>query len=146
MTDPVSVTASAAGIVSLAISVCKSFVGYYGSWKSYGEDIKKLCQYLELVSNSMRHLQICIESHQFPVGLKQQVESSILGCTEEIRTLSAELVLVKATELPEGPQEKVKCFFRRAQYPFKESTLKKIGDSVLRLQAVVDFAQSNLGV
>jgi hypothetical protein len=146
MADPLSISADAAGLVSLAITVCQSLATYYGLWKSYHGDIEKLCRDSEIMLRNMEHLQVCIDSHEFPAALKQQVESSILACTGDIRALEAELVLIKDTELPESHQEKHKFFIRRAQYPLKEGTLRKIKDSFLSLQASVDSAVSLLGM
>jgi hypothetical protein len=146
MADPLSISASAAGLVSLAITVCQSLATYYGSWKSYHGDIEKLCRDSEIASRNMGHLQVCIDSHEFPAALKQQVESSILACAREIRALETELVLIKDTELPESHQEKLKFFTRRAQYLFKKGALRKIKDSFLGLQVSVDSAVGVLGM
>jgi hypothetical protein len=145
MADPLSVTASAAGLVSLAITVCQSLATYYASWQGSERDIEKLCQYLEIVSNNMRHLQTCLGGHAFSEALKQQVEATILACDGEINLLDTELALVKRTRLPESRQEKLKLIVQKATYPFKEGTLKKIRDSLLCLQTTVDSAVSILG-
>jgi hypothetical protein len=146
MSDPLSITASAAGLVSLAISVCQSLATYYVSWKGYEKDIENLCQYLELVSKNIEHLQTCLDDHEFPTALKQQVEATILACDSAIRALDAELAQVKRTELPESRKEKLKSIVRKTTYPLKESTLKKIRDSLLTLQMTVDSAVNILGM
>lgn len=146
MADPFSISASAAGLMSLAITVCQSLGTYYASWKSYQTDIDRLCRDSEIVSNNMRHLKTSLDSREFPAALKQQVESSIEACAGDIRALEAEVTLIKGTKLTEGQQEKIKFFLRRTRYPFKESTLKKLKDSVLCLQAGVEFAVGILGM
>lgn len=146
MADPLSISASAAGLVSLAITVCQSLAAYYASWKSHQQDIDKLCQYLEIVSNNMRHLQVCINSHKFSAALKEQVESCIEACAGDISTLEAELPVIKGTELPESLQDKAKWFLSRMRYPFKEGTLKKLKDAVFCVQASVEFAIGVLGM
>lgn len=146
MADPLSITASAAGLVSLAITVCRSLAKYYDSWKSYRADIEKLCQCLEIVLNNMRHLQICINNHDFSPALKQQVEEAILACAGDISVLDSELGLIKGIELQEGRQGKLRTFVQKAQYPFKEETLRKVKTSVFWLHASVDLAVGILGM
>jgi hypothetical protein len=146
MAGPLSISASAAGLASLAITVCQSLATYYTSWKSYHDDIDKLCQDSEIVSNNMSHLKTCIEGHDFPAALKEQVEASIKACKGDIKALEAELALISQTELPESRHEKIRSFLRKAQYLFKESTLRKIKDTVFYLQASVGFAVDVLGM
>jgi DNA-binding protein YbaB len=146
MADPLSISASAAGLMSLAITACRCLATYYASWKNYEKDVEKMCQHLEIVSNNMRHLQRCLDEHEFSAALKQQVEAAILACHREIKTLDTELVLIKKTEPPEDRQEKLKSLVRRATYPFKEGTLKKIQDSVIRIQTMLDSVVSILGL
>jgi hypothetical protein len=70
MADPLSISASAAGLMSLAITACQSLATYYAAWKGYEKDVEKMCQHLELVSNNMRHLQRCLDEQEFSAALK----------------------------------------------------------------------------
>lgn len=51
MSDPLSVTSGAAGIVSLGITVCQGLVSYYQAWESWEDDVKSAIRDVEGVSN-----------------------------------------------------------------------------------------------
>lgn len=146
MADPLSVGAGVAGLMSLAVTACQSLATYYASWKGYEKDIHTMCQYIEIVSNNMRRMQMCLNGHQFPADLRQQVETAIVACSDQINALDRELELVKLTIPPESSREKLKLYIRRAKYPFKEGTLKKIRESLVSIQAAVDSSVNILGM
>jgi len=146
MADPLSVTGSAVGMISLGITVCQSLVSYYSSWKDYEDDIRRMHLYLEDVSNRLQAIQTILQSSSFPAAARPQVESAVLLCTGDIRILEKELVKIQNGKLPVGLGDKIKAHLRRAQYPFKEATLGKLKDSVIALQTNLGVALSLLSV
>ena len=62
MGDPLSITASAAGLVSLGLTVCSGLLDYYNVWKDQPSDVSDMCESLgalsktfELLDERVRH-------------------------------------------------------------------------------------------
>ena len=62
MSDPLSVTASAAGLISLGLTVCSGILEYYSAWKDQPSDVSAMCESLialnktfELLDEKIRH-------------------------------------------------------------------------------------------
>ena len=146
MSDPVSIAGTAVGVVSLGITVCQGLVSYYASWKDYEVDIKHTHGYLEDVSNKLQAAHTVLQTGSFPAEVKQQVESAISICVNHIDTLNTKLAKVRSTKLPVGIRDKVKSNLLRAQYPFKEKTLRKLQDSTTALQTNLVVALNLLSV
>lgn len=139
MGDPISLTGTAVGVVSLGITVCQSLVSYYASWKDYDDDIGQTHRHLEDVSNRLQVIRTVLQAASSPPEVRRQVKTAVLMCTGNIGTLERKLAKVRNTKPPIGIGDRVKAHFLRAQYPFKEATLKKLKDSSTALQ-------TNLGV
>lgn len=44
MSDPISVTGTAAGVVSIGLQVCSEIVSYCQAWRGFDEDIRNFSQ------------------------------------------------------------------------------------------------------
>ncbi|MCJ1243971.1 hypothetical protein MMC30_001168 [Trapelia coarctata] len=122
MADPISVTGTTVGVVSLGIT------------------------YLEDVSNRLQALRTILQAGSFPAAARQQVESAVLLCTGDIGVLEKKLAKIRSTKLPVGLRDKLKAHLRRAQYPFKEKKLRKLKGSIEALQTNLGVALSLLNV
>jgi len=146
MGDPISLTGTAVGVLSLGISVCQGLVSYYASWKDYEDNVGSTHRYLENITNQLQAIDRALQAGHFSAEERQQVESAVLMCTGHIGTLKKKLAKVRSMELPIGIKDKAKRQLRRAQYPFKETTLKKLEDSTAALQTNLTAALSLLSV
>lgn len=143
--DPLSITAGMAGILSFGITICQGLIGYYGWWKDCPDEIAALCQYLERVSGTMRSLRLCIDKHGFPADLVEQVALSIKACESDLERLEENLEAFGEIQ-PPGDQKSLKSMVLRAQFPFREKTLKQIKDSVTSLETTLGLAIGTLGM
>jgi|SRR5579862_6436833 len=139
MAEALGVASGVAGIVSLGIQLTQGLLKYYGSWKDYDNDISDMCASLDSLQ---RTLTILLETIQpparFNMCIKDSVEKNVDHINEALEQLKDELRKVQGTEPPEpGARSLMRRHVRRALYPFREETLRKI-------QRVVSEARSNL--
>ena len=131
MGDAFGVAGSAVGVISLGIQVCQGLLVYYDSWKGCHQDIENtsrslasLTETLKLVSRAIRNKQ----GQGDPV--EEQINSIVLRCLTGIKALSEELKSFERYPDSADIRSKIKSHMRRLYYPFKESTLSKLRDSV----------------
>ena len=131
MAEAFGVAGSAVGVISLGIQVCEGLLTYYESWKGCHQDIENtsksiasLTETLELVSRVVRNR----KGQGEPV--EQQISSIVVRCLTGIEALSKELEGFEKYPESADIRSKIKSHMRRLYYPFKESTLAKLRDSV----------------
>lgn len=56
MSDPPSIAAGAAGLVSLGITVCSGLLDYCNAWKDQHTDVSRMCQPLEALNGTSKLL------------------------------------------------------------------------------------------
>ena len=131
MGDAFGVAGSGVGVISLGIQVCQGLLAYYDSWKGCHQDIKNtsksiasLTETLQLVSRVVKNK----KGQGDPV--EQQINSIVVRCLTGIEDLSKELERFEKYPESADIRSKSKSHMRRLYYPFKESTLAKLRDSV----------------
>ena len=131
---------TAVGVVSLGIQVCNGLVQYYSAYKDYDENVKTTVSQIEDLSNILTVLQSTLHARvPDPVQLKI-VEDSIASCSNGIGVLKKKLEKVKNVESPPTLREYLKSQARRMIYPFKESTLAKLRETVSELRQNLGLA------
>lgn len=130
---------SVVGILSLGIQVAQGFLKYYGAWKNQDNDVLNICTSLDNLSDT---LTILVEKIQAPTrfdeNVKSNVEKSVNTFGGALEKLKDELKRVQDTESPKpGVRSTMRRHARRAFYPFKEDTLR-------RIQGVISEACSTL--
>jgi ankyrin repeat domain-containing protein 50 len=136
------IVSGAVGLVSFGIQITQGLLEYYGSWKDQDTDVSDMCASLDSL---LRALTILRETKQRHATSSMQVENSVEEIVnrvdEAMKKLDDELRKVRGTEYPKpgGMRAAMRRHVRRALYPFKEQTLRKI-------QQVVSEARSNLGI
>ena len=131
MAEAFGVAGSAVGVISLGIQVCQGLLAYYDSWKGCHQDIENtsksiasLTETLQLVSRVVKNK----KGRGDPV--EQQISSIVVRCLTGIEALSKELERFEKYPESADIRSKIKSHLRRLYYPFKESTLAKLRDSV----------------
>ena len=142
MTEPLSVAAGIAGLLSLGIQVTDSLVKFYKKYKDQDADVARITGNLESLLNTFQSLDTTLQSRTFPPGeqnLIKNVESSIQKCDELIQELKDECKkLDKATAI--GIKSRIKVAGRRAAYPFRHSTLEKLDEDVSEIRDNLSLA------
>jgi ankyrin repeat domain-containing protein 50 len=129
------------GIVSFGVQITQGLLTYYGSWKDQDNNVLDMCASLDGLSRTLTLLLKTIQQHATPGGpIEKSVEENVNRVDEAMKKLEDELRKVQATESPKpGVRAAMRRHVRRALYPFKENTLRKI-------QQVVSEARSNLDI
>ncbi|CAI7598480.1 unnamed protein product [Penicillium manginii] len=133
MSDPLSIAASVAGLLSLGIQVSESFLKFYAAYK-----IRKL----EGILTVFRSLQATLKAREFypeEGQLVQSIEDSIKDCNEIIQELAEESK--KYIKIPDGgTRDKIRTATRRVAYPFRASTLSKLEEDIHDIHINLWFA------
>jgi ankyrin repeat domain-containing protein 50 len=93
MTDPLSVAAGIAGLISLGIQATESLVKFYTSYKGQDDDVTRTTDNLESLLGSFRFLSSALQSRTFlpeEQDLIRNIENSIYKCDGYIQELKEE--------------------------------------------------------
>lgn len=131
MGDPLSVSASITGIVSLAITVCSGILQYYASYKDAHDDIASIYALVDDLSKTFNFLDGKLQDPLFSSDAVDRVTESIVACAGGVQKLKDKLDKARMTKPGGNPH------LRRAQWPFRETT-------VLKLQRVTSDLRANL--
>jgi len=129
MSDPLSVAAGIAGLISLGIQVTQSLFTFYELYK--GRDIKlaRTRDKLQNLLTVFRALEHALQNRQDEQDLVKTIESSIKGCEEIIADLKNECQQFDNILIC-GVKDKIKVGGRGVAYPFRHSTLQKLEENI----------------
>ncbi|KAK2811859.1 hypothetical protein FQN50_001897 [Emmonsiellopsis sp. PD_5] len=144
--DPFSVTGSAVGVISLGLTVCQGLVKYYQSWKDCGDDIKAMTDSTENLMESLSLIDLQLKSDHLKPDLVSQVEASIKLCQHRMQALNSELEKLKDEAGSGKLKQKLNIQSRRLQYPFKQGTIRRLGDMVSGLRGNISVALEALQI
>lgn len=141
MADPLPITGSAVGVVSLGLTVCQGLISYYGPWSAYDKEISYVAQKAEGLKATLTMLQKPVQNlgssvHEAPI----EVQRRILACVELLESLESAIERCKKTSPPSDFQDKAQAMRRRMMYPFRRDTLQLLVNSVEGLQANLNTA------
>ena len=142
MGDPLSIAASAAGLISLGIQVTQSLVQFYSSYKHQYSEIAGMTESLESLLSVLQTLDKTLSNRKFQAdeqSLIGNIETSIKNCDEFIQELQEECQkFAKATS--GGIKAGFRAAGHRAAYPFRQSTLLKLDEDIGGLRSNLSFA------
>ncbi|KAF2100833.1 hypothetical protein NA57DRAFT_54907 [Rhizodiscina lignyota] len=131
MADPLSIASGVAGLLSLGLQTTDTLVKFYTSYKGRDDNIARTTQRLETLQGAFDALQTTLQQRKFQPDeemLIGRIESSIQLCGELIQELQEECRKLTGPS-SNSFKEAVKFAGRRAAYPFRESTLKKLEEA-----------------
>lgn len=124
--DPLSIAASASGLLSVGITVCHGLLEYYSSWRDAEDDVSRMYNSIDALNKTLILIDLSIQHKSFNRDVVVRVEESITSTQRGLESLKKKLDKIKLVPQQEGWREKTKAQFRRAVFPFKESTLVKL--------------------
>ncbi|MCJ1423797.1 hypothetical protein MMC29_001682 [Sticta canariensis] len=135
MPDPISITGTAAGLISLGIQVTQSLVEFYRSYKLRDSALADTVERLERLSDTFQCLEKTLDRN---VQTEQQrlissIEISIKKCDELIHELQEECHKFYKTS-SKGIVTAIEVAGRRATYPFRQSTLQKLDEDIAEIR------------
>ena len=143
--DGFTIASSAAGLVSLGLTVCHGLLKFYESWKGAEEDVKRMYSSVEQLTKTFIYLRRSIQQSQFSRDVVARVEESINMCENGLLALRKKLLKINgASQGMAGWSYKLRSQFHRALYPFKESTIVKLKEICSDLQSSLGLALETL--
>jgi ankyrin repeat domain-containing protein 50 len=132
MTDPLSITAGVAGLISLGVQVTESLIKFYTSYKNRDADVNRTSEKLESLLGTFQFLSSALQKRTFrpdEQDLIKNIESSVDKCDELVQELQEEFEKCEKAAT-NGVRGSIRTAGRRAAYPFRESTLKKLDEAI----------------
>jgi ankyrin repeat domain-containing protein 50 len=121
MTDPLSVTAGIAGLISLGIQMTDSLVKFYTSYKGQEAAVTRTTENLESLLGTFRSLSSALQNRAFrpdEQDLIKNIESCIYQCDDLIQELKEKYKIFDKISVS-GIKGTIKVTGRRATYPFR---------------------------
>ena len=138
--DGFTIASSAAGLVSLGLTVCHGILKFYESWRGAEEDVKRMYSSVEQLTKIFICLRRSTQQVRFSKDVVARVEESIQMCENGLVALEKKFLKINgASQGIAGWSHKLRSQFQRALYPFKEST-------IVKLKEICSDLQSNLGL
>ena len=141
MADPLSVTGTAVGIISLGIQVCSGLIQYSNTWKDFDADVNATCEAINDLSRTFSLVSNKLKSNIFehrPAA--SQALESIKLCESGILALEKQPLKIKAKE-PSATATRgqaavavLKKQGKRLLYPFRQNSIIKLRDTVGELR------------
>lgn len=144
MADPFSIAGSAAGVISLGLTVCQGLLQYYRAYQDYEEDVLRMCTSVNGLQQTLHILDSTLRDSTFTGEVVTRVEENVLACEEGIKKLSQKLAKVRKADVPTNISGMVWIQLRRALYPFKESTMAKLREILADLRDGLSLSLSTL--
>ena len=142
MGDPISVTGSVLGVISLGIQVTQSLVNFYNSYKIQNPDLAHTRHMLDSLLEIFQSLEKTLSDREFLADeqdLVKNIETSIKNCDDLIYEMQDEVQKFDKTS-PEETIAIIKRAGRRATYPFRQSTLQKLDEDIKDVRANISSA------
>jgi ankyrin repeat domain-containing protein 50 len=129
MGDPLSISASAAGLLSLALQSTQYLHDFYTACRDQDADLTKVSQQLGGLLGSLQNIDQILRTRTWwpdEQSILHSVERSITDSNDAIDTLQS--VVDKFKKVPTDDwRNKLVAVKQRAAYPFKKSTIEKLG-------------------
>lgn len=141
MTDPLSVSGSLIGVITLGTQVCQAIITYYNTWRRQDEEVNALLKRttgLQSLLDSIRPLLSYFElGHEVST---QQVRQCLGVCKSSLEMIKSKLEKCYRTQTPNEPIEKIRMFLHRSLYPLRRDTLFALNDGVTECQRSLQVA------
>ena len=122
---PIMDAGTAIGVTSLGIQVCQGLLDYYRDWKDYDGDIRET--YTKIAELNKTFLLVDDKLRSLPgSAFQERAKDCLLTCQDGVKQLEKKLKKVHR-EAPAGLKQKTQAGILRLLYPFRKSTLEKLG-------------------
>ena len=142
MTEPLSVAASVARLVSLGIQVTRSLVNFYNAYENRDSHLVHIFERLDSLLDIFQCLEKTLSGRKFQAderSLVENIETSIKSCEEFIQELQDEYQIF-SKNLSQGVKAAVRVAGRRGTYRFRRSTLQKLDEDIDKIRANLSSA------
>lgn len=148
MTDPISIPAGVAGLLSLSIQVSQSLFKFYTTYKDQDSNLDQTARKLADLVAAFRNVEDALKGRRFrrdEEPLVQNITRSIEGC-EEIITEHEKERKKYDPAFGRGVRDTARIAGRRIAYPFRQSTLQKLDEDISEMRSTLTVALHALGL
>ena len=131
--------ATAIGIISFGLTVCKGLYTYYHAYTGFDSNISSAHESIAQVARTLILLKDSCNDPNLDHERKDRVATCVYSCEDSLKNLNTKLQQLQIAD-PEGFREKAKARFRRHAHPFKEQSLKELRDNAVEAQRQLSFA------
>ncbi|KAI9708174.1 MAG: hypothetical protein M1820_004128 [Bogoriella megaspora] len=145
MTDPVSITGTAVGVLSLGIQACQGLTEYYRAWEGQDEEISGILGNLLREQDILELLQHTLAKQ--PPGFCAsviQVEECITQVNTEFIKLDEMLRKCRQVPAPVGAREKARNIAKGLLYPFRRETIRELKEAAGEVGKLLALAVQHL--
>lgn len=146
MSDPLSISASVAGLLSFAIQLCGGLITYYETYKDQDEDVAVMLGSARGLSTTLTLLQKALQSPLLNREIADNVENSIESCRVGVQRLEKKIEKIQRAPKPWIPWQMVHEKIRKSFYPLKASTLMKLREIIADLRNNLSLALGTLQI
>lgn len=132
--------ADTAGLVSLALTICKGLLAYYNSVRDASADIHRTYEMIESLNSTLLSLAQTLKRTRLDPEAVQLVRGHIGLCQIGIHALEKKLGKLKLSSRDESWAKPLMNAKMRLLYPFKESTLAKTRELCTELKDNLSLA------
>ncbi|KGO72666.1 hypothetical protein PITC_056520 [Penicillium italicum] len=135
MSDPLSVTGSAVGIISLGLQVCGEIVSFCQAWCGFNEDLESLGQKADGLRMPLRTLRDLIEDfHTTDPAIASDLENKAKIIEQVVKRLK------KAKDRYASDPDSLRFQLKRAAYPFRKEGLRDMANDLDSFQTMLQTA------
>lgn len=147
MSDPLSISASVAGLVSLGLTVVQGLHNYYSSYRDREFNTATTLKKLSHVVSVLTDLESQIKDKCIHDKVDVRDNATIQLYIDDCKVLISELkqTLGRLKETPGGdPMARLKLVGRKLAYPFRQSTLLKLEEDIDGLISSLSLAMQTI--
>lgn len=136
MSDPISLTGTAVGVISVGIQACQVIVSYCQAWRGYDEDIQSIARKADGLRTPLRVLRKMIEDTE---KVNPEIASDL---KEKTMSIQRAVTRLKTTTDRYGPTlspeaSRLRSQFKKAAYPFRKQTLHDMANDLDSIRTVL---------
>ena len=143
MGDPLSIVASAGGIISLSLTVCQGLINYYQAFTGQYQDVQILIQDLQGLKMSLTLLRDSLTHRPDLLDLILPHIDTLKGRIDNLQPMLDRFrqnVSRRNVSGHKAFKEKVKKTTQRTLYPFKKGMISELRDTVRQAQGNLSLA------
>ena len=133
--DPISLSGTAVGIISLGLTTCSAVIEYYSAWKGRDKELDRAISSAEQLSGTLKFLQLLAENFiAVDLSLAAHVQNCIESCHGGILDLKALLDKCRSVGGSQRKREQFLGAVNKAAFPFRQTELRALHAALDRLQ------------
>ena len=141
MADPISISGSVVGVISLGITLCSGIAQYYSTWKDREQECASLLGFLDRLSTTLALIEQKITGRTFDPETVDNVTKAIIDARGPIHELEKRLTKLKGSKT-----NKIATEIRMTIYPLKSTTLQKLKNNIVEIRNSLSLATQCLQI